>query len=117
MAGLQSWAGGLAWGGHPHLPDGCHPCCLPLWPAARGRISHSGSVKLSVYMTLYTLTHVVLLIYEAEVSPTRHCSGPDPLKLLGASSTCLLALLHVALFLALSHSAVPPSHLSSLHHL
>ncbi|XP_059109472.1 transmembrane protein 145 isoform X1 [Peromyscus eremicus] len=32
----------------------------------RGRISHSGSVKLSVYMTLYTLTHVVLLIYEAE---------------------------------------------------
>ncbi|XP_047648204.1 transmembrane protein 145 isoform X4 [Phacochoerus africanus] len=42
----------------------------------RGRISHSGSVKLSVYMTLYTLTHVVLLIYEAEVL----CSsshGPD----------------------------------------
>ncbi|XP_059939896.1 transmembrane protein 145 isoform X5 [Mesoplodon densirostris] len=33
----------------------------------RGRISHSGSVKLSVYMTLYTLTHVVLLIYEVEV--------------------------------------------------
>ncbi|XP_043290931.1 transmembrane protein 145 isoform X3 [Cervus canadensis] len=32
----------------------------------RGRISHSGSVKLSVYMTLYTLTHVALLIYEAE---------------------------------------------------
>ncbi|XP_023988515.1 transmembrane protein 145 isoform X1 [Physeter macrocephalus] len=32
----------------------------------RGRISHSGSVKLSVYMTLYTLTHVVLVIYEAE---------------------------------------------------
>ncbi|XP_038623613.1 transmembrane protein 145 [Tachyglossus aculeatus] len=32
----------------------------------RGRISHSGSVKLSVYMTLYTLTHIVLLIYEAE---------------------------------------------------
>uniref|UniRef100_A0A2K5CH16 Transmembrane protein 145 n=1 Tax=Aotus nancymaae TaxID=37293 RepID=A0A2K5CH16_AOTNA len=32
----------------------------------RGRISHAGSVKLSVYMTLYTLTHVVLLIYEAE---------------------------------------------------
>ncbi|XP_051018578.1 transmembrane protein 145 isoform X1 [Acomys russatus] len=32
----------------------------------RGRISHSGSVKLSVYMTLYTLTHVVLLVYEAE---------------------------------------------------
>ncbi|XP_060145349.1 transmembrane protein 145 isoform X4 [Globicephala melas] len=33
----------------------------------RGRISHSGSVKLSVYMTLYTLTHVVLLIYEAKI--------------------------------------------------
>ncbi|XP_072464013.1 transmembrane protein 145 isoform X3 [Notamacropus eugenii] len=32
----------------------------------RGRISHSGSVKLSIYMTLYTLTHVALLIYEAE---------------------------------------------------
>ncbi|XP_022441270.1 transmembrane protein 145 isoform X5 [Delphinapterus leucas] len=32
----------------------------------RGRISHSGSVKLSVYMTLYTLTHMVLLIYEAK---------------------------------------------------
>ncbi|ELW71056.1 Transmembrane protein 145, partial [Tupaia chinensis] len=31
-----------------------------------GQGSHSGSVKLSVYMTLYTLTHVVLLIYEAE---------------------------------------------------
>ncbi|XP_049756766.1 transmembrane protein 145 isoform X4 [Elephas maximus indicus] len=42
----------------------------------RGRISHSGSVKLSVYMTLYTLTHVVLLIYEAEVlCSSRH--GPD----------------------------------------
>uniref|UniRef100_A0A8B9PC37 Transmembrane protein 145 n=1 Tax=Apteryx owenii TaxID=8824 RepID=A0A8B9PC37_APTOW len=32
----------------------------------RGRISHTGSVKLSVYMTLYSITHVVLLIYEAE---------------------------------------------------
>ncbi|KYO40874.1 transmembrane protein 145 [Alligator mississippiensis] len=32
----------------------------------RGRISHAGSVKLSVYMTLYTITHVVLFIYEAE---------------------------------------------------
>ncbi|XP_045298186.1 transmembrane protein 145 isoform X1 [Leopardus geoffroyi] len=42
----------------------------------RGRISHSGSVKLSVYMTLYTLTHVVLLIYEAEVL-CRSCYGPD----------------------------------------
>ncbi|XP_077918490.1 transmembrane protein 145 isoform X4 [Halichoerus grypus] len=42
----------------------------------RGRISHSGSVKLSVYMTLYTLTHVVLLIYEAEVL-CGSCDGPD----------------------------------------
>ncbi|KAM8791086.1 transmembrane protein 145 isoform 3-T3 [Rhynchonycteris naso] len=42
----------------------------------RGRISHSGSVKLSVYMTLYTLTHVVLLIYEAKVL-CRSCHGPD----------------------------------------
>ncbi|XP_069041432.1 transmembrane protein 145 [Lepisosteus oculatus] len=32
----------------------------------RGRISHSGSVKLSVYMTLYTITHIILFIYEAE---------------------------------------------------
>ncbi|CAM5176387.1 unnamed protein product [Eretmochelys imbricata] len=32
----------------------------------RGRISHTGSIKLSVYMTLYTITHVVLFIYEAE---------------------------------------------------
>ncbi|XP_048355412.1 transmembrane protein 145 isoform X2 [Sphaerodactylus townsendi] len=28
--------------------------------------SHTGSIKLSVYMTLYTITHVVLFIYEAE---------------------------------------------------
>ncbi|KAM5209998.1 transmembrane protein 145 isoform 3-T3 [Hipposideros larvatus] len=42
----------------------------------RGRISHSGSVKLSVYMTLYTLTHVVLLIYEAKVL-CGSCHGPD----------------------------------------
>ncbi|XP_074991078.1 transmembrane protein 145 [Calonectris borealis] len=32
----------------------------------RGRISHAGSVRLSVYMTLYSITHVVLLTYEAE---------------------------------------------------
>ncbi|MBN3300492.1 TM145 protein, partial [Amia calva] len=32
----------------------------------RGRISHSGSVKLSVYMTLYTITYIILFIYEAE---------------------------------------------------
>ncbi|KAM9250328.1 transmembrane protein 145 [Cariama cristata] len=32
----------------------------------RGRISHAGSVRLSVYMTLYSITHIVLLIYEAE---------------------------------------------------
>ncbi|KAI4572083.1 hypothetical protein MJG53_020954 [Ovis ammon polii x Ovis aries] len=61
---ILDWVGGG--GGYPFLSDGPHPCCLPSWPAARGRISHSGSVKLSVYMTLYTLTHVALLIYEAE---------------------------------------------------
>lgn len=49
------------------LPDSIHPAVSP-GLLARGRISPSGSVKLSVYMTLYTLTHVVLLIYEAEVS-------------------------------------------------
>ncbi|XP_078393104.1 transmembrane protein 145, partial [Cetorhinus maximus] len=32
----------------------------------RGRISHSGSVKLTVYMILYTITHIILFIYEAE---------------------------------------------------
>lgn len=33
----------------------------------RARISHSGSVKLSIYMTIYTITYVILFIYEAEV--------------------------------------------------
>ncbi|KAM6298476.1 transmembrane protein 145 [Podargus strigoides] len=32
----------------------------------RGRISPGGAVRLSVYMTLYSITHGVLLIYEAE---------------------------------------------------
>uniref|UniRef100_A0AAV2MAK1 Intimal thickness related receptor IRP domain-containing protein n=1 Tax=Knipowitschia caucasica TaxID=637954 RepID=A0AAV2MAK1_KNICA len=32
----------------------------------RARISHSGSVKLSIYMTVYTITYVVLFIYESE---------------------------------------------------
>uniref|UniRef100_A0A3Q0RUP0 Transmembrane protein 145 n=1 Tax=Amphilophus citrinellus TaxID=61819 RepID=A0A3Q0RUP0_AMPCI len=32
----------------------------------RARISHSGSVKLSIYMTVYTITYVILFIYEAE---------------------------------------------------
>uniref|UniRef100_A0A8D2J5C4 Transmembrane protein 145 n=1 Tax=Varanus komodoensis TaxID=61221 RepID=A0A8D2J5C4_VARKO len=47
-------------------------CFLSLQPELmgslffRGRISHTGSIKLSVYMTLYTITHVVLFIYEAE---------------------------------------------------
>uniref|UniRef100_A0A8C7FXB8 Transmembrane protein 145 n=1 Tax=Oncorhynchus kisutch TaxID=8019 RepID=A0A8C7FXB8_ONCKI len=30
------------------------------------RISHSGSVKLSIYMTVYTVTYIILFIYEAE---------------------------------------------------
>lgn len=57
-------------------------------------------MKLSVYMTLYTLTHVVLLIYEAEVSAASHCPGlasPPLPKLLATSSTCLPALPHIAL--------------------
>ncbi|XP_072122378.1 transmembrane protein 145 isoform X4 [Mobula birostris] len=33
----------------------------------RGQISCTGSVKLAVYMTLYTVTHAVLFVYEAEV--------------------------------------------------
>ncbi|KAL2084239.1 hypothetical protein ACEWY4_019757 [Coilia grayii] len=32
----------------------------------RARISHSGSVKLSIYMTAYTITYIILFIYEAE---------------------------------------------------
>ncbi|XP_078507444.1 transmembrane protein 145 [Lissotriton helveticus] len=32
----------------------------------RGRISRMGSIKLSVYMTLYTMTHTVLFIHEAQ---------------------------------------------------
>jgi len=34
---------------------------------SRARISHSGSVKLSIYMTVYTITYIILFIYEAEV--------------------------------------------------
>lgn len=116
--GWGGWAGGQGrdWvgggGGYPFLSDGPHPCCLPSWPAARGRISHSGSVKLSVYMTLYTLTHVALLIYEAEVSPPKSSgfalSSPPP-RLLVTSSTCLLVF-----FLArsLPLCGFPPFHLS-----
>ncbi|XP_059423874.1 transmembrane protein 145-like [Carassius carassius] len=32
----------------------------------RARISHSGSVKLSIYMTIYTIMYIILFIYEAE---------------------------------------------------
>uniref|UniRef100_A0A8C5CGX4 Transmembrane protein 145 n=1 Tax=Gadus morhua TaxID=8049 RepID=A0A8C5CGX4_GADMO len=32
----------------------------------RARISPSGSVKLSIYMTVYTITYIILFIYEAE---------------------------------------------------
>uniref|UniRef100_A0A4W5QB03 Transmembrane protein 145 n=1 Tax=Hucho hucho TaxID=62062 RepID=A0A4W5QB03_9TELE len=34
--------------------------------SVRARISHSGSVKLSIYMTVYTVTYIILFIYEAE---------------------------------------------------
>lgn len=91
-------------GGCPLLPDSPHPCCLPSWLAARGRISHSGSVKLSVYMTLYTLTHVVLLIYEAKVSatcphPTQSFWPPPPpvCQPFPTSHPCWLALSHSAI--------------------
>lgn len=48
----------------------------PKTPLPRGRISHAGSVRLSVYMTLYSITHIVLLTYEAEVRPQpRHPSA------------------------------------------
>uniref|UniRef100_A0A3B3TXA5 Transmembrane protein 145 n=1 Tax=Poecilia latipinna TaxID=48699 RepID=A0A3B3TXA5_9TELE len=42
----------------------------------RARISHSGSVKLSIYMTVYTITYVILFIYEAEVFRCA-CDGSD----------------------------------------
>ena len=34
----------------------------------RGRLSTSGSIKIAVFMTLYTITFIVLFIYEAVVS-------------------------------------------------
>nr|XP_005999202.2 PREDICTED: transmembrane protein 145 [Latimeria chalumnae] len=40
---------------------------LGMFCKAGGRISHSGSIKLSVYMTLYTITHVFLFIYESKL--------------------------------------------------
>lgn len=40
---------------------------LLVYPCVRARISHSGSVKLSIYMTVYTITYIILFIYEAEV--------------------------------------------------
>ena len=34
----------------------------------RGRISNSGSIKLAVFMTVYTLTYVAMFIYQAAVN-------------------------------------------------
>ncbi len=34
----------------------------------RGRLSTSGSIKIAVFMTLFTITYIVLFIYEAVVS-------------------------------------------------
>ncbi len=39
----------------------------------RGRISQLGSIKIAVFMTLYTITYAVLFIYEAYVSITCVC--------------------------------------------
>ncbi|XP_035675008.1 transmembrane protein 145-like isoform X1 [Branchiostoma floridae] len=36
------------------------------YTVTRGRLSHSGSVKISVFMTLYTLAYAILFIYERE---------------------------------------------------
>ncbi len=36
----------------------------------RGRLSTSGSIKIAVFMTLFTITYIVLFIYEAAVSFT-----------------------------------------------
>ena len=33
----------------------------------RGRLSTSGSIKIAVFMTLYSITYAVLFIYEAQV--------------------------------------------------
>lgn len=59
-------------------------------------------MKLSVYMTLYTLTHVVLLIYEAEVSVQSSC---QPFSFLPH-------LLALPTEHPLSHPEFLPSHLS-----
>lgn len=59
-------------------------------------------MKLSVYMTLYTLTHVVLLIYEAEVSVQSSCQ----------SLSFLSCLLPFPTEHPLSHPEFLPSHLS-----
>lgn len=34
----------------------------------RGRLSASGSIKIAVFMTIYTVTYVILFIYQAAVS-------------------------------------------------
>lgn len=35
----------------------------------RGRLSTGGSVKISIFMTLFVITYAVLFIYEAKVFP------------------------------------------------
>lgn len=107
LNGWLGWGAGQGGGGGgcgcSLFPDSIHPAVSPHGLLARGRISHSGSVKLSVYMTLYTLTHVVLLTYEAEVSVQGSC---QPLSFL----PCLLPL--PTEHPLLSHSEFQTFHLS-----
>jgi len=39
----------------------------------RGRISTSGSIKIAVFMTLYTIAYAVLFIYQAMVCTPTVC--------------------------------------------
>ncbi|MED6268273.1 hypothetical protein CHARACLAT_020666, partial [Characodon lateralis] len=55
----------------------------------RARISHSGSVKLSIYMTVYTITYVILFIYEAEVQYTHYTLYTHAHTHICIKATCL----------------------------
>ena len=61
----------------------------------RGRLSTSGSIKIAVFMTLYTITFIVLFIYEAVVSNILFL-----LRILKCRGTC-----HLRLFCACEFSS------------
>lgn len=66
--GLKNWMPFCLRGSISYLlPTSVWPLTCVCVFVCRARISHSGSVKLSIYMTIYTITYVILFIYEAEV--------------------------------------------------